>query len=190
VPDELPFAELMRRVRARDPRATEELVRRYEPQIRRWARTRLGSSALQRVLDSVDVCQSVLANLLLRAERGQFELDTPEQLLKLLRAMVQNKMTDLWRKYEVRILGTAPLRGDAAVAGDLTPDQEAWARELEELARQRLAADEWQLLRWRDQGREWADIAAETGQGAEALRKKLARAVERISQELGIRPGA
>jgi len=42
------------------------------------------------------------------------------------------------------------------------------------------------LLDLREQGKEWAEIAALQGAGAEALRKKLGRAIERVAQELGL----
>ena len=38
----------------------------------------------------------------------------------------------------------------------------------------------------RSAGREWAEIAAELGGTAQARRKQLARAVKRVSQELGL----
>jgi DNA-directed RNA polymerase specialized sigma24 family protein len=53
-----------------------------------------------------------------------------------------------------------------------------------EEARRRLSPDERQLLDLRQQGREWSDIANEMGGSAEALRKKLDRAVDRVAREL------
>ncbi len=50
--------------------------------------------------------------------------------------------------------------------------------------RRRLSPEEFELLELRGQGREWAAIAAERGGSAEALRKKLARAIDRVAQEL------
>ena len=49
---------------------------------------------LRRVLDSVDVCQSVLANFFVRVAAGQFDLDQPEQLLRLLATMARNRILD------------------------------------------------------------------------------------------------
>ena len=46
------FEELIRRVRAWDQEAAAELVRRYEPAIRRAARIRLVDSRLRRLFDS------------------------------------------------------------------------------------------------------------------------------------------
>jgi RNA polymerase sigma-70 factor (ECF subfamily) len=46
---------------------------------------------LRRVLDTVDVCQSVLGGFV-RAAAGQFDLEQPEQLVKLLTTMARNRI--------------------------------------------------------------------------------------------------
>src|SRR5207248_965931 len=77
-----------------------ELVRRYEPEIRRAIRVKLTDPRLRGVLDSVDVCQSVLGNFFVRAAAGQFELDNPRQLLGLLVTMARNKVLDHARRQQ------------------------------------------------------------------------------------------
>jgi RNA polymerase sigma-70 factor (ECF subfamily) len=81
------FPELILRVRAGDADAAAEVVRRYEPEIRT-------DPGLRRLLDSMDVVQSVLGNCFVRAAAGQFDLERPEQLLKLLVTMARNKLRD------------------------------------------------------------------------------------------------
>ena len=88
------FQVLLRRVRAGDGQAAAELVRRYEPAIRRAARVRLVDTRLNRLLDSMDICQSVMASFFVRTALGQYELETPEQLLKLLATMTRNKLAN------------------------------------------------------------------------------------------------
>ena len=73
--EELSFTDLIQRVRAGDEKAATELVRRYEPAIRVAVRVRLTDPGLRRFLDSMDICQSVLANFFVRAAAGQFDLD-------------------------------------------------------------------------------------------------------------------
>src|SRR5437868_13055213 len=93
--EDVSFTDLVRRVRGGDGAAAAELVRRYEPALRAAIRVRLTDPHLRRVLDSTDVCQSVLANFFVRAAAGQFDLDRPEQLLGLLATMARNKVTNL-----------------------------------------------------------------------------------------------
>src|SRR6516225_780589 len=88
------FQALLGRVRAGDADAATELVRRYEPAIRRAARVRLLDTRLNRLLDSMDICQSVMASFFVRAALGQYELETPAQLLKLLATMTRNKLAN------------------------------------------------------------------------------------------------
>src|SRR5437588_8834998 len=88
------FADLIQRVRSGDEDASTELVRRYEPAIRRVVRVHLRDPRLRRVLDSTDIAQSVLATFFVRANLGQYELDSPESLLKLLATIARNKLTN------------------------------------------------------------------------------------------------
>jgi len=86
------FADLLRRVRGGDQAAATELVRRYEPAIRRSLRLRL-DPRLRCICDSMDLCQAVLCSFFVRAARGQYELDTPQQLLNLLMTMARHKLS-------------------------------------------------------------------------------------------------
>ena len=80
--DDNTFADFLRRVRAGDEQAAAELVSRYESAVRVEVRMRLADSRLRRVLDSMDLCQSVLASFFVRAAAGQYDLERPEQLVR------------------------------------------------------------------------------------------------------------
>ena len=69
------FEDLIRRVRAGDQDAAADLVKRYEPAIRRAVRFRLTDTRLMRVLDSMDICQSVFASFFVRTANGQFDIE-------------------------------------------------------------------------------------------------------------------
>src|SRR5438105_15958101 len=53
------FRDLIQRVRGGDEDAATEIVQRYEATIRMAIRVRLDQSDLRRLLDSMDICQSV-----------------------------------------------------------------------------------------------------------------------------------
>jgi len=185
------FQALIGRVRAGDEEAATELVRRYEPMVRRVARVRLSDPRLGRVLDSMDICQSVMASFFVRAALGQYELNTPDQLLKLLATMARNKLANQANgqraaRRDVRRVDYAEAAADGVADRGGTPSRVVAARELLDLARARLTVDERRLLERRQDGDEWAEIAADEGATPEALRKKLARAVERVSREIGL----
>ena len=66
-----PVADLLGKVRGGDAAAAEELVRTYEPELRRAIRVRLTDARLRRLIDSIDICQSVLAGFFVRTAAGQ-----------------------------------------------------------------------------------------------------------------------
>jgi RNA polymerase sigma-70 factor (ECF subfamily) len=185
------FDELIRRVRAGDQDAATLLVRRYEPAIRRAVRFRLADARLGTLFDSMDICQSVLASFFIRAASGQYELQTPEQLLKLLTAMARNKLNSQARKQHAQRRDTRRVSSGSQaerrfVAAGESPSREITARELLQEVHRQLSADERRLLELRNQGCDWAAIAAELGGGAEALRRKLSRALDRVAEHLGL----
>jgi DNA-directed RNA polymerase specialized sigma24 family protein len=71
-------------------------------------------------------------------------------------------------------------------AEDASPSQIVATAELLREAQRRLTPEERQLVTWRQEGRDWAAIAAELGANPVALRKRLSRALDRVSRELGL----
>jgi RNA polymerase sigma-70 factor (ECF subfamily) len=186
------FQNLMGRVRAGDQDAAAELVKTYEPEIRRLIRFHLTDNHLRQSLESMDICQSVLANFFVRAAAGQFELQEPRQLLRLLARMARNKLLDQARRQtadrrDQRRLHTAgPAVLDALPGGSATPSQIIEGKELLEAARQLMSEEERFLAEQRALDRDWADIASAVGGTADAVRKKYARAVDRVARQLGL----
>jgi hypothetical protein len=68
------FEHLIGQVRRGDEHAAAELVRRYEKALRLAVHVRLSDPGLRRLLDSTDICQSVLASFFVRVAAGQYEL--------------------------------------------------------------------------------------------------------------------
>jgi RNA polymerase sigma-70 factor (ECF subfamily) len=191
MPEQSSFTDLIRRIRAGDGQAAADLVRQYEPAVRLEARLRLRDGRLRRALDSMDICQSVLASFFVRAAAGQYELDRPGQVLNLLAAIARNKIAFHARKEKAQRRDRR--RVEAAAVDDLevadaaaSPSQVVAGQELLGEFRRRLTEVERRLADLRAQGRGWADIAAEVGGRPEARRMQLARAVERVSRELGL----
>jgi RNA polymerase sigma-70 factor (ECF subfamily) len=181
------FRDLITRVRNGDDQAAAELVRRYEPTIRMAIRVRLDHSHLRRLLDSMDICQSVLANFFVRAASGQFDLDTPEHLIKLLVTMARNKLVN-HALHQQAARRDSRRHSDVATADiadtSPSPSQVVAFRELLEMFRNRLLEDERRLADLRAVGRSWSEIAAEVGGHPDALRFQLTRAVDRVAREL------
>jgi RNA polymerase sigma-70 factor (ECF subfamily) len=182
---------LLERIREGDQQAATALVRRYEPVLRRAVHLRLRARRLRRLLDSSDICQAVLLRFFARVAAGLCDLDTPEQVLKLLATMARNQvvneaMHQQAAKRDCRRLVGAGAEERAARAPGSSPSQHVAAEELLEKARALVSPGEWQLLELRKEGRGWDDIARQLGGTGEGLRKQLARAVARVTQALGL----
>lgn len=187
------FDELMCRVQAGDADAAAELVQQYEPEIRLEVRVRLRvqDSRVRRMLDSMDVTQSVLASFFAGVAVGRFTPKHPQQLLGLLVTMARNKLlTQVRNQRRDRRDARRKESFDAAVhdvAGNIeSPSQIVAQRELLGEFRKRLSDEERQLSDLRADGWAWTAIAAELGGTAEGRRKQLERAFARIVQELNL----
>ena len=86
------FLEVMQRVRAGDETAALELHATYADQLQRIIRVRLTQPALRRQMDSIDICQSVFADFFVRTALGQYDLQSPTELIKLLATMARNRL--------------------------------------------------------------------------------------------------
>lgn len=179
------------RVRVGDPAAAAELIREYEPEVRRLIRVRLTDPKLRVFADSADISQSVLRVFFVKVAAGQYDLGEPANLLRLLVTMIRNKVLDVARKPAVRraqpvgpgTLEAVPGRGE-------TPSQLMAGEELIAAARRLLTPDERDIADRRVGGASWQEIASTLGSTPDAARKKLDRALERVCRELGIERGS
>jgi RNA polymerase sigma factor (sigma-70 family) len=187
--DQHSFLDFVRRIRAGDEEAARELVRQFEPVIRLEVRRRFTDPSLYRLFDSMDICQSVLASFFVRAAAGQYDLNKPEQLTKLLVAITRKKLAFQTRKQHYqRRDSRRTVSADAAALETMTdqpgPERRVAIRDLLRALRERLTAEERQLADLRGQGHTWPEIAARLGGAAQARRRQLDRALSRAAREV------
>jgi RNA polymerase sigma factor (sigma-70 family) len=185
------FRDLLARVRDGDEPSARELLRRYEPFVRRYAHQKLTDRGLRRELDSLDICQSVLGAFFVRAALGQFRLDAPEDLLRLLSTMARNKVHEKARRHQAarrdgRRQIQVPVEELSLADPGATPSRIASGRELLRMVRERLTEPERYLAEQRALGRSWDALAQELGSQADAVRMRFKRALDRVVQELGL----
>jgi DNA-directed RNA polymerase specialized sigma24 family protein len=126
---ELSFRDLIRGVRAGDREAAARRAHRHAPAIRRAVHVRLRDPRPRRYFDSLDVCQSVLASVFVRAALGQYQLDQPDQLLRLLARMARNKLVGHVHQHRAECRDYRRLTGgnvSARQVADSTPGPSAW----------------------------------------------------------------
>lgn len=191
MPETAKFQELIQRVRERDEDAARELTVRYEKAIRRVVRIHLRDPRMRRVVDSMDVCQSVLTSFFVRTALGEYELNTPEQLISLLTTITKNKVVNQVHRLQAQ---RRDIRRDSELGSgsfgvlDRSPNpaDEVSAKEILEKVRSGLDASERYLAEQRGLGRTWPELAEQLGATDVALRKKLTRALDRVMAELGL----
>ena len=182
------FAQLIERTKAGDQDAAANLISEYEPEIRRAARLRLTDPDMRRIVDSMDIAQSVFGRFFRQVNEGETQLERPEQLLALLTRITRNRIIDEHRRQ------TAQKRGGKNDVADLDlalltqagpgPKTTAVARELLEQARSKLSPEELELMQRRSEGESWEEISQDTGQKPDAVRKRLERAFQRVREEM------
>ncbi|MCA9034939.1 MAG: sigma-70 family RNA polymerase sigma factor [Planctomycetaceae bacterium] len=188
------FADLMARTRSGDQEAAMRLVREYEPEIRRAARLRLTDPKLRRIVDSIDICQSVFGRFFRSATDGSFDLERPEQLLVLLTTMTRNRIIDEHRKQTAAKRSGGGDLIDGADPGELIADTAgprtaAVAKEMLSEIRSRLSPEELNLADRRNSGQSWDEIARDLGESPDTVRKRLERALQRVREELNVATG-
>jgi DNA-directed RNA polymerase specialized sigma24 family protein len=179
------FQERIRLARAGDEDAASALAREFEPFIRRFVRFRMRNRTdhgrLRAEVDSVDICQSIFKSLFVGLKEGRFELNRPEQLQKLLTAMVRFKVATKARRLSVTLRDVLDLDSPReAIDASPNPEKVVDDRDLLETIVKNFEGDELDLLIRRLDDQSWSAIASAVGGTPESLRKKLARALERV----------
>lgn len=190
--DDSRFLDLIHRVRSGDGEAATELVLRFEPQIRRVIRIRLADSNLRRVLDSMDVCNSVLGEFFVRAAAGQFELESPEKLINLLAQMARNRIINHAKKQQamrrdIRRTVATDVAELGLPANTETPSRIVSSQELLDLVFDRFTEEEREIVDYRTVERmSWQEIAERLGSNEDAVRKRFTRALDRVAEMLSL----
>lgn len=186
------FVDLIDRACRRDELAVTELVRQFEPELRRVIRFRLTDRRLRRFLDSLDVCQSVLGTFFAQLQSGGFQFSHPRQLAGLLALIAEHKVIDRGRQHLSPRHGGGKVRefnngeAESAVSPTAAPDETVANQDLLRTVRNRLPAEDQAILDLWLEDREWNEISVQLGGQPDALRKRLSRAIDRIAKDLGL----
>lgn len=189
---DLGFTELVDRAGRGESEAVRRLIERYESAIRRQIRFALMDNKLRRVLEETDLCQSVMGQFFSGLRAGGFALDSPEQIIGLLRQMVRNKIIDqarYWRAGRRDYLrNITPGDSDVPIEPvSSEPSPSSVVENSDYLAEFEGRLSDWErtIFAFRRQGMSWPEIAERTGGGAEAIRKRFERALDRVGRLLG-----
>lgn len=151
---------------------------------------RIGDDRLNRAFDSLDVSQSVFAQFFSRASTGEYQLDRPEQLARLLVTMARNRLVSRVRRErrhvrDVRRLAVESSLLDQVADARPSPSEVLSRKEAMELLRRALTDEEYQIFELRRGGLGWDEVAARLGGNGHARRMQLSRGLDRLAKSVG-----
>ncbi|MFN3149831.1 RNA polymerase sigma factor [Bremerella sp. T1] len=186
----LEFERLVALLRAGDSNAAVQLVEEYESEVRRFIRVRLTTPEIRRWIDSLDVSQSVLSKFFVDVRSGAIEIRDPNQLRVLLLTMARNKLYDHARRQKADKRDARRLEEESKLnyvaSSTQTPSQQIANSEIADAILERLSAEDRYMAEQRLSGFTWQELADELGSSADALRKRLSRALDRAAGEIGV----
>lgn len=164
--------------------AAEEVFRAYEPLLRRVVRRQLPAN-LQSKFDSVDIVQSVWADVLQGFRRGGWKFHDAEHLRAFLVRVVRNRFIDRYRTHRRAVECEQPLTSSGVEelpAGQSPrPSQLAQASELWEQLLEMCPPEHRQVLQLKRQGLALAEIAARTGLHDGSIRRIIRNLARRLA---------
>lgn len=180
-----PLDEMLEKLNSGDAAAAEQVFREYEPYLRMLVRRQL-RPALRAKFDSMDVVQSVWADVLEGLNDSGWQFADSTQLRAFLSRLARNRFLDRCRKHkkalatEERLVGAA----DAGMLADDTPRPSEVAQR-NELWNRMLALcppGHHELLRLKSEGLGLAEIAARTGLHPSSVRRILYDLAKRYAE--------
>jgi RNA polymerase sigma factor (sigma-70 family) len=185
------FAQFMARIRAGDDQAATDLVKQYEPLVRREIRVHSFDQRLSRMVDPADICQSIWSSFFVRLSAGQYDLENATQLTKLLIVMARNKLASQARKQKAHKRDVNRLLDHGDRLHELpqstpSPSTHIATQELFQKVHDYMTEEERAISELRRSGSTWEAIAAQLGGTAQSRRMQLDRAADRVIQQLGL----
>jgi RNA polymerase sigma-70 factor (ECF subfamily) len=182
--DDSRIEKLLARWNLGDAAAAEEAVLACEPYVRMVVRRRL-SERVRAKFDSMDIVQSVWADVIQELHRADLRFPDADRLRGYLARAAQNRLIDRLRQHRAALAVECPL--DEADAARLTPSREprpsevAQADDLWEQMWNRCQPVHRKLLELKRQGLPLAVIAARTGLHEGSVRRILYNLAKQVA---------
>ncbi len=176
---------LLAKLNAGDAAAAEKVFTAYEPYLRMVVRRRL-SVSLRSKFDSMDVVQSVWADLLDGLQNARWAFTNADQLRAFLVKMTRNRFVDGLRHHRKALEREVRL-GETGVealpsARDTRVSEEFYADELWQQMLEACPPAHYELLKLKRQGATIAEIAAKTNLHEGSVRRILYDVARRVTR--------
>jgi RNA polymerase sigma-70 factor (ECF subfamily) len=176
--------ELIERLNDGDIAAAERAFLAYEPYLRMAVRRQLNGS-LRAKLDSMDIVQSVWADVLGRFRESGWRFADRSHLRAFLIKVARNRLIDRRREHHRALEHERPLHETAPQelpqANQPRPSEIVQGRELWELMLEKCPPAHREILRLKRQGLPLAEIAARTGLHEGSVRRILYDLARRLA---------
>jgi RNA polymerase sigma-70 factor (ECF subfamily) len=167
-----------------DDAAAEQVFRTYEPYLRIIVRRQL-SAALRARFDSLDVVQSVWADLVRGFRESRWHFPDARRFRAFLIKMTRNRFLDRVRRYQQALAHEQPLPEgngqELAADSQPGPSEVVQAQELWERMLQLCPPAHRELLRLKREGLSLEEIAARTGLHPGSIRRILYDLARRLA---------
>lgn len=181
-----PLEALLAKLSTGDDAAAEQVFRAYEPYLRMVVRRMLPGN-LRPKFDSVDVVQSVWADVLTGFREAGWQFADAAHLKAFLVRATRNRFIDRVRQNRTAVERNEPLGpehlDEAATADDPDPGEVLQADELWEKMLTLCAVNHRPILEMKRQGCSLAEIAARTGFHESSIRRILYDLARRLARE-------
>ena len=179
-----PLDELIERLNDGDIVAAERAFLAYEPYLRMAVRRQL-TGPLRSKLDSMDIVQSVWADVLCRFRESGWRFADPAHLRAFLVKVARNRLIDRRREHHRALEQERPLHEitshELPRADEPRPSEVAQGHELWELMLEKCSPAHREILRLKRQGLPLAEIAARTGFHEGSIRRILYELARRLA---------
>ncbi len=133
----------------------------------------------------------MLASFFIRAAVGEYELDQPEQLARLLVTMARNRVRSRARRErrqvrDVRRLAAKPGVLEEIADGRPSPFDVVSRKDQLERVKSSLTAEELAIFELRSIGLSWGEVTERLGGTIQARRMQLSRGIERLEWQLNL----
>jgi RNA polymerase sigma-70 factor (ECF subfamily) len=173
---------ILDKLAAGDTAAAEQAFRAYEPLLRSVVRRQFGPR-LRAKFDSVDVVQSVWADLLEGFRRGAWSFASAGQLRAFLVTAVRHRFIDTARRHRAAVAHEEPAEAleGAACRGLPRPSEVAVAEDLWQRLLEECPPAHRPLLHLKREGLSVPEIAARTGLHEDSIRRILRQLASRLA---------
>jgi len=179
---------LLAKLTSGDDEAAGKIFVKYEPLLRMVVRKNL-SAELRTKFDSMDIVQSVWADLIRGFREAGWRFVDAAHLRAFLIRLTRHRFIDRLRKHQYAISRGQSLTDkgweNAVLAGDPQPDQVAEAEELWKEILLLCPPEHREILRLKREGAVTADVATKTGLHEGSVRRILCNLARRMTKNRG-----